>query len=78
MSQSVDTYSESANKFPHTRAQLGAIARLAGLDDDQEDALVPAMFLANVVALLGEEREDQLKGLLAQTYALHQSLVSLS
>ncbi|KAJ7090581.1 hypothetical protein C8R43DRAFT_1115141 [Mycena crocata] len=64
--------------FPHTRAQLAAIARQYkqlpsdAYDQDQDDDLtrVPQHLVDHVVALLAEEQEDDLKALLTSTYGL--------
>nr|VWO94637.1 Sorting nexin-4 (Autophagy-related protein 24) [Ganoderma boninense] len=55
-------------RFPHTRAQLAAIARLykpdAFLGDPDGDQNISPSLVARTVALLDAEREDELKGLL--------------
>ncbi|KAF8885020.1 hypothetical protein BD779DRAFT_1801509 [Infundibulicybe gibba] len=64
-------------KFPHTRAQLSAIARqhkpLDSYDSDAEtDDLnrVTSLLVNKVVALLVDEQEDELKILLKETYGI--------
>lgn len=70
-------------KFPHTRAQLSAIARqhkpLDNYDGDAElddSNRIPPAFLNQIVALLVDEREDELKILLKQTYPMDDESVS--
>ncbi|EIN06065.1 hypothetical protein PUNSTDRAFT_145429 [Punctularia strigosozonata HHB-11173 SS5] len=65
-----------APKFPHTRAELAAIARQYkpldfGDDPDAEDYrnLAPGL-LRRVVSLLDAEDEDELKALLRETYGM--------
>ncbi|RDB15838.1 Zinc finger CCCH domain-containing protein 6 [Hypsizygus marmoreus] len=67
--------SASMPKFPHTRAQLSAIARqhkpLDHYDSDfdgDEFNRVSSSFVNKVVALLVDENEDELKTLLKSTY----------
>ncbi|KAI0788809.1 hypothetical protein C8Q75DRAFT_719055 [Abortiporus biennis] len=61
-------------RFPHTRAQLVAIARqyrpMDTYDDDDDDSsyLVTSSLVARVAALLDNEREDELKNLLKDTF----------
>jgi hypothetical protein len=58
-------------KFPHTRAQLSAIARQHGGENDVEDdtgSRVSSAFLSKIVTLLVEEHEDQLKSALKDSY----------
>ncbi|KAF8972628.1 hypothetical protein BDZ97DRAFT_1901162 [Flammula alnicola] len=64
-------------KFPHTRAQLSAIARqykpLENYDSDAENDeynRVPQSIVNEVVSLLIDEREDELKALLKTTYSM--------
>jgi hypothetical protein len=64
-------------KFPHTRAQLSAIARqykpLENYDSDAEGEefnRVPQSIVNEVVSLLADEREDELKALLKMNYAM--------
>ncbi|KAH9840126.1 uncharacterized protein C8Q71DRAFT_745921 [Rhodofomes roseus] len=61
-------------KFPHTRAQLSAIARqyrsadtFEG-DPDGDDPRVNSLLVGKVVVLLSSEREDDLKTLLKDTF----------
>lgn len=71
-------------KFPHTRAQLASIARQHrsdGYDTDAEgDDLgrVDSSFVTRVVSLLDQEREDELKALLQQTYDADEETVSFT
>ncbi|KZT09906.1 uncharacterized protein LAESUDRAFT_694399 [Laetiporus sulphureus 93-53] len=65
----------SGHKFPHTRAQLSAIARQykTGLesndaDPDADDPRVDSALVGKVTALLNSEREDDLKQLLKDTF----------
>lgn len=64
----------SAPKFPHTRAQLAAIARLhkpdsfTGDPEGGELSSANSSLVARVVNLLDDEREDELKGLLRETF----------
>lgn len=67
--------SSGANKFPHTRAQLSAIARqhkpseTYDSDAETEDySKAPQSLVNKVVSLLVDEREDELKMLLKTTY----------
>lgn len=62
-------------RFPHTRAQLSAIARQYKLpdsyDSDAEGDDVPrvsAPLVARVVVLLDQEHEDEVKSLLKDTF----------
>lgn len=63
-------------RFPHTRAQLTAIARqyrpLDNYDDDNDDESNPSRitsaFVTRVAALLDSEREEELKTLLKDTF----------
>ena len=61
-------------RFPHTRAQLTAIARqyrpLDNYDDDNEDdsGRVTSSLVARVASLLDAEREEDLKNLLKETF----------
>ncbi|KAF8074760.1 hypothetical protein FPV67DRAFT_1407991 [Lyophyllum atratum] len=64
-------------KFPHTRAQLSAIARQhKPLDNYDSDAdsdefnRVPSSLVNRVAALLADEQEDELKALLKGTYGM--------
>ncbi|KAJ3568150.1 hypothetical protein NP233_g5909 [Leucocoprinus birnbaumii] len=70
-------------KFPHTRAQLSAIARQYKPGDAYEteadvDDLnrVPSSLVNKVVSLLVDEKEDELKALLKETYGLDDETVS--
>ncbi|KAH9946502.1 hypothetical protein B0H21DRAFT_743133 [Amylocystis lapponica] len=61
----------SAPIFPHTRAQLSAIARQYKPYDndlDTEDGRVNSAFVARVANLLDNEHEDELKTLLKDTF----------
>ena len=58
-------------RFPHTRAQLSAIARQYNYDSDAEDdtgSRISSAFVSRIVALLVEEHEEQLKSVLKDTY----------
>ncbi|KIY52861.1 hypothetical protein FISHEDRAFT_63549 [Fistulina hepatica ATCC 64428] len=64
-------------KFPHTRAQLAAIARqhkpLEYQDnevDGEDYGRITASFVNKVVALLVEDHEDELKDLLKETFGM--------
>ncbi|KAJ6581249.1 hypothetical protein B0H19DRAFT_1114405 [Mycena capillaripes] len=67
--------------FPHTRAQLVAIARqfkplpTDGYDPDPDDMRVPPELVEQVVSLLHEEQEDELKLLLKAAYSLDDETV---
>jgi len=72
---SVYDASHPVPKFPHTRAQLSAIARqckpLDNCDSDAEGddlSRVKTSLVNQVVALLDGEQEDELKALLKGTY----------
>ena len=59
------------SKFPHTRAQLSAIARqhsYDGSDDGDELQKVPGSLVTTVVGLLVDEKEDELKTVLKETF----------
>ncbi|KAM6496877.1 hypothetical protein JOM56_007350 [Amanita muscaria] len=65
---------ETSSKYPHTRAQLVAIARqckhhdpLLNADDSR---LVPNSLLQKVVSLLANENDDVLQSLLKETFAI--------
>ncbi|KAF8159765.1 hypothetical protein B0H34DRAFT_417010 [Crassisporium funariophilum] len=67
----------SSGKFPHTRAQLSAIARqykpLESYDSDAENDdfnRVPYSLVNEIVSLLVEEKEDELKVVLKATYTM--------
>lgn len=78
-----DDSSSSVSKFPHTRAQLSAIARQYrpidhyGSDPDGDDdfSRVSSSFVNTVVALLVDEKEDELKTLLKRTYGMDNDMV---
>ncbi len=61
-------------RFPHTRAQLTAIARqhrpLDNYDDDNDDESnrITSTLVARVASLLDSEREDELKVLLKDSF----------
>lgn len=61
-------------KFPHTRAQLASLARQYKVPDvfegdpDGDDPRVDSALVGRVVMLLGNEREDELKSLLKDTF----------
>ena len=64
---------QSTGKFPHTRAQLAAIARQFRLDDSEselDDNRLPQSFINQIVSLLVDEKEDELKVLLKTTFAM--------
>lgn len=70
-------------KFPHTRAQLAAIARQHKLADTNEpetdpDELnrVPTSLVNKVVSLLVDENEDEVKALLKETFDVDHETVS--
>jgi hypothetical protein len=67
----------SMPKFPHTRAQLSAIARqhkpLDNYDSDadgEDFSRVSSSLVNKVVALLVDEQEDELKALLKEVYGM--------
>lgn len=69
-------------KFPHTRAQLSAIARqhkpLDNYDSDadgEDFSRVSSSLVNKVVLLLVDEQEDELKTLLKETYAIDDETV---
>ncbi|KDR67921.1 hypothetical protein GALMADRAFT_257406 [Galerina marginata CBS 339.88] len=66
-------------KFPHTRAQLSAIARqykTYETDAETDDyTRVPPRLVNEVVSLLIDEREDDLKALLKSTYGIDDETV---
>lgn len=71
-------------KFPHTRAQLSAIARqhrpIVNYENDAEvedHGRVDSSYVAKVVGLLDEEHEDELKSLLKATYSMDDETVSV-
>jgi hypothetical protein len=67
--------------FPHTRAQLVAIARqykplpTDAYDPDPDDMRVPTELVEQVVSLLHDEQEDDLKSLLKAAYGLDDETV---
>ncbi|KAF8199165.1 hypothetical protein BJ912DRAFT_951130 [Pholiota molesta] len=74
--------SGGVGKFPHTRAQLSAFARQykpaeAYESDAEQDEYgrVPQSLVNEVVSLLVEEREDELKGLLKRTYLMDEESI---
>jgi hypothetical protein len=78
-----ETSAPPATKFPHTRAQLAAIARQHRLADSYENdaehedhSRVDSSFVTKVVGLLDEEHEDGIKSLLKDTYNLDDEMVS--
>lgn len=78
MSTTIVSYSLQATaKFPHTRAQLSAIARQFkphdpyDTDTDPDDYnRVPQSFVNQIVSLLVDEKEDELKIILKSTFAM--------
>lgn len=69
-------------KFPHTRAQLSAIARqykpLDSYDSEAEGdefGRVSSSFVNRVVAMLVDEQDDELKALLKETYGIDEDTV---
>ncbi|KAJ3784359.1 hypothetical protein GGU10DRAFT_294412 [Lentinula aff. detonsa] len=72
----------STHKFPHTRAQLAAFSRQFKASDSYDSdaegdelARVPSVFVNQVVGLLVDEREDDLKELLKDTYGVDDQTV---
>jgi hypothetical protein len=67
--------SPPSTHFPHTRAQLSAIARLykpadsGDNDPDPDDSRVSTSLVAKVASLLDHEHEDELKALLRATFS---------
>lgn len=67
--------SPASTHFPHTSAQLSAIARLykpadSGENDaDPDDSRVSASLVAKVASLLDHEHEDELKALLRASFS---------
>lgn len=65
---------QSTGKFPHTRAQLSAIARQfkpQDIDTDpDDDHRVSQSFVNQIVSLLVDEKEDDLKIILKTTFAM--------
>lgn len=68
-------------KFPHTRAQLAALARqfkpLDNYESDGDDR-VPPRLLNQVISLLIDEREDELKTLLKAAFSVDEDSVCIS
>ncbi|KAF8661374.1 hypothetical protein AX16_001467 [Volvariella volvacea WC 439] len=69
------TADSSTFKFPHTRAQLLALSRqykpLDSIDNDpdgDEMSRLPSSLVNEVVSLIADEKEDELKTLLKQTF----------
>jgi hypothetical protein len=69
-------------RFPHTRAQLSALARQykppETYDSDAEGddfGRVSSFFVAQIVGLIEEDREDELKSLLKETYTMEDETV---
>jgi len=66
--------SPASTRFPHTRAQLSAIARLykpadsGDNDADADDSRVSSSLVAKVASLLDLEHEDELKALLKASF----------
>ncbi|PFH45911.1 hypothetical protein AMATHDRAFT_88609 [Amanita thiersii Skay4041] len=74
--------SETSAKFPHTRAQLVAIARqYKPLDngescvDGEDSKCVPHYILQRVIAMLADENEDDLKVLLKETFSMDDDML---
>jgi len=72
-------------KFPHTRAQLSAIARQYKPTDNYDGDVeaddynkVPQNLVNEVVSLLVDEKEDDLKTLLKSSYAMDDESVCVS
>jgi len=73
---------QSGSRYPHTRAQLSAIARhyklVENYDSDAETdeyTRAPAGLVNAVVALLADEKEEELKALLRTTYGMDEDSV---
>jgi hypothetical protein len=66
--------SPASTRFPHTRAQLSAIARLykpadsGDNDAEADDSRVSSNLVAKVASLLDHEHEDELKALLKASF----------
>lgn len=76
--------SNTSCKFPHTRAQLCALARQHKPADNCEPELdaddlnrVPSSLVNQVVSLLVDEKEDELKTLLKETFDMDDETVSI-
>lgn len=74
----------SAPKFPHTRAQLSAIARQhkpsESYDSDAETEdynRVPSSLVNKVVSCLVDDNEDELKKVLKQTFEMDNETVRM-
>jgi len=70
---STTDYPQPPQRFPHIRAQLAAIARQHKESgevelEDETGARIPSELVHKVVESLDNEREDQLKALLTETY----------
>src|ERR1700729_1230025 len=83
LSESSSELSAPATKFPHTRAQLAAIARQHRPADTCEHDVEPedhgridSSYVTKVVGLLDEDNEDELKLLLKDTYNVDDDTVS--
>lgn len=73
---------ELSPKFPHTRAQLTAIARqyrpLGTYEPDEDLKLVSSTLLHSVVSLLVDENEDDLRTLLRNSFTIDDDMVGTS
>ncbi|KAJ7576818.1 hypothetical protein C8J56DRAFT_836724 [Mycena floridula] len=85
MASSPNQLSPPVPRFPHTRAQLSAFTRqykpLESYDSDfegDEFGRVSTSFVNRIVAMLGEEQEDELKALLKETYSIDDEAVENS
>ena len=75
----------ATSKFPHTRAQLAAIARqrkpvadnIEPETDSEELNRIPTSLVNKVVSLLVDENEDELKALLKETFDVDHETVSI-
>lgn len=74
-----------SRRFPHTRAQLSAIAReykpvdSSGTESDAETEFsgrVSSLLVKQVAALLDDEKEDELKNLLKATFGMDDEAAS--
>lgn len=81
--ESGDSSTDAMPKYPHTRAQLSAIARqyksLETYDnstDPDEFNRVSSSWVNRVVVLLADEQEEELKALLKRTYGMDDEAVS--
>lgn len=65
----------ASTRFPHTRAQLSAIARLyrpadnGDNDSEPDDSRLSSGLVAKVASLLDHEHEDELKTLLKTNFS---------